>query len=82
MAKTLGELYGVLDEHAVKHIESMKQAGMKRGDIFTLSYQYCGQEKPKWCIYYGFKMVGWANSKRDAITIRGYVYRTPSLVAA
>ena len=82
MAKTLGELCGVLDKYAVAHIEDMKKAGMKRGDIFTLSYQYCGYEKPKWCIYYGFKMVGWGNSKRDAITIRSYLYRTPSLLAA
>ena len=62
MAKTIGEINCVLSEHAVAHIESMKQAGMKRGDIFTLSYQYCGQEKPKWCVYYGFQMVGWAGS--------------------
>lgn len=71
---------GVLSMYAVLHVCNMKTTGHKAADIFTLSHQYCGYAKPKWCIYYGETMVGHADTKRDALRLRLSAYYDPSLL--
>lgn len=67
----------MFDNHTIQQIKDMKKAGFTASQIFTLSYQYCGQPQRMWTIYYGARIITSDTSKSVALSIRNELFTNP-----
>ena len=63
-----------LEKSQITLIRSYKEIGMKEKDIFSFSHSFCGQKDKKYCLYFGFQLLAYFDTKEELLFKRSLIY--------
>lgn len=55
-------------------IQDYKKVGMKAKEVFNISASFVGLSKKQYCIYFGFQLLAYSDSLKEAQNLRAQIY--------
>jgi len=63
-----------LNKYQLSLIQDYKKVGMKAKEVFSISKRYIGLPEVKFCIYFGFQLLAYSDSLKEAQNLRNEMY--------
>jgi hypothetical protein len=63
-----------LNKYQISLIQDYKKVGMKAKEVFSISKRYIGLPEVKFCIYFGFQLLAYSDSLKEAQNLRKEMY--------
>ena len=63
-----------LNKYQISLIQDYKKVGMKAKEVFSISKRYIGLPEVKICIFFGFQLLAYSDSLKEAQNLRNEMY--------
>ena len=63
-----------MNKYQIRLIQDYKKVGMKAKEVFSISKRYIGLPEVKFCIFFGFQLLAYSDSLKEAQNLRNEMY--------